>query len=345
MDFSHHLRRDGRGRRAGLELGFKWILVFIIFVASCTSRTWSGGTAYVVPEQLKLKSSTAQAARQVAELKSGDRVTVKGRGNGEDGTLWISVTGPGGESGWAEARNFVKQEIVDKSRQLAEEIKDVPTQAVGKSKATLKLRLTPDRSDDTNVATMLPSGAILEIVARERKPKPAAGLEAKDPPMSGKEPAGTRYDDWYKVRLKDYAVLPAGWIYGGSVELEIPGEILYFASSGRRITGWQKIADVPGNDSKSGEHYLVIERKNFNVDEQADFDRVKVLAYNPASREYTTPFREDVLGRLPITLKMQGTKGTFQFEALDKNRQAQSQTYSLEMLDGGKIKVIKPNKK
>lgn len=346
MDFSHLIRLDGRGRRVGLDpgLGFKWILVCTVFVGSCSSRTELEDTAYVVPEQLKLKSSTAQAARYVGELKSGDRVTITSRSSGEDGTPWASVAGPGGESGWAEAKNFVKQEIVDKSRQIADEIKEIQTQAVGKSKASLKLRLTPDRTDDGNVATMLPSGVILEIVARERKPKPPS-LEANDPPKSGKEQSGTRYDEWYKVRLKDYAVLPAGWIYGGSVELEIPAEILYFGSSGRRIIGWQKIADIPGNDSKSGEHYLAIERKIFGADDQVDFDRVKVLAYDPASRNYTTPFREDVSGRFPITLKMQGTKGTFQFDALDKNRQAQSLTYSLEMLDGGKVKVTKPAKK
>lgn len=325
-------------------INFRLFLALSIFIASCSSQAQLNDSAYVVPEQLKLKSSTAQAARYVGDLKSGDHVTITGRSNGEDGTPWFNVRGPGGEAGWAEAKNFIKQEIVDKSRQIADEIKEIPTQAVGKSKAALKLRLTPERTDDSNVATMLPSGAILEIVARDRKPRPAS-QDAKDQAKTGKEDAQLRYDDWYEVRLKDYAVLPAGWIYGGSVDLEIPDEILYFVSSGRRITGWQKIADIHGNDSKSGEHYLVVERKVFDADDQADFDRVKVLAYDPASRNYNTPFREDVTGRFPVILKMQGTQGTFQLNVFDKSKKLQSLTYKLEMLDGGKVKVVKPDRK
>ena len=113
-------------------------------------------------------------------------------------------------------------------------------------------------------------------------------------------------------------VLPAGWIYGGSVGLEIPPEILYYSSSGRRITGWQMIATVKGDDGKTGEHYLVLERKVQGVDEGVDFDRVKVLAYDPESRDHYKEFSEDVMGRFPITLKMAGTRGQFQLIKIDK---------------------------
>ena len=201
-------------------------------MASCSQGSTQDEKAFVLTERLRLRSSTAQAARVVGELKSGDQVTVTDRANAEDGEDWAKVKGPNGESGWIKSVNLVKREIVEKSRQIAAEIKDIPTQAVGKSKAPLKLRLSPDRSDDENVATTLPSGTRLEIVARERKPRPArieGKGEAKEEPESN-----VRYDNWYEVRLKDYAVLPAGWIYGDSVELEIPGEIFYFVSSGRR---------------------------------------------------------------------------------------------------------------
>ncbi|MGH9935263.1 MAG: SH3 domain-containing protein [Blastocatellia bacterium] len=295
-----------------------------------------------MPERLKLRSSTAQAARVVGELKGGDPVTVTDREIAEDGDNWSKVEGPNGESGWIKSLNLVKQEIVEKSRKIADEIKDLPTQAIGKSKATLKLRLSPDRANDDNVATMLPSGTMLEIVGRERKPRPA-GVENRGDAKEDSD-GNVKYDDWYEVRLKDYAILPAGWIYGGSVELEVPPEIFYFVSSGRRITGWQKIGTVTGDDSKSGEHFLVLELKNLGADEGVDFDRVKVLAYDPATRNYSTPFREDVTGRFPVTLKMEGTRGHFELVTVDKNGQTQKLIYNVEMLEGGKVRVVKPLK-
>ncbi len=319
------------------------IISISVFLVSCSPASLLDEKAIVVPERLKLKSSTAPASRVVGELKSGDEVAVTERASSEDGTAWSQVKGPTGESGWVESFHLVKGEIVTQSRKIADEVKDTPTQAIGKSKARLKLRLTPDRASDDNVATMLPSGTTLEIVARERKPRPVT-LDAKSETKQEAEDPKVRYDDWYKVRLKDYAVLPAGWIYGGSVELDVPPEIVYFDSAGRRITGWQKIGTVMGDDSKSGNHYLALERKIFGADERVDFDRVKVLAYDPYSRNYSTPFREDVQGRFPITLKMEGTRGRFRLIAIDKDGQEQALDYGIEMLEGGKVRVTNPQK-
>ncbi len=320
------------------------LLAVVCLTISCSKTASLNETAYVVPEKLRLRSSTAQAARPVGELKSGDRVTITERAKSEDGTLWANLKGPDGQTGWADSRFLVRDEIVTKSRQMAEEISQIPTQALGKSKATLKLRLTPDRTNEDNVASTLPSGTTLEIVARDRKPRPAslASGDAKSENQEGKE-AETKYDSWLQVRLKDYAVLPAGWIYGGSVELDLPGDIAYFASTGRRIMGWQKLGKVQGEDNRAGDHYLVLERKTLDADERGDFDRVKVLAYDSGSRNYTTPFRDDVLGRFPVILKMDGQQGSFRLTAIDKNDQKQELEYKVDLLSGGKVKVTKPN--
>jgi hypothetical protein len=309
--------------------------------ASCSGSAAPEETAYVVPANVKLRSSTAQVSKIEGELKGGDRITIVGRSYSEDGRLWAKIKAPNVDSGWAEARFFVNAKVVEESRRIAEMYKDTQTQAIGKSKATLKLRLTPDRSDDKNVATLLSEGTVLEIVGRERKPKPAAMVtEAEGNPAANKTGAAA-YDDWLLVRLKDYVVLPAGWIYGGSVELDIPGDILYFASAGRRITGWQKIGSAKDDSGRSGDHYLVLERTISNAGEQVDFDRVKVLAYDPASREYTTPFRDDVSGRFPINLRMEGTRGRVKVPVIDKNNESKVVTYDIEVLDGGKVKVTR----
>src|SRR5215475_8683527 len=141
-------------------------------MASCSQSSPPDEQAIVLTDRLRLRNSTAQAARVVGELKSGDQVTVTEHASSEDGENWSKVKGPNGESGWIRSLTLVKREIVDKSRQIAAEVKDIPTQAVGRSKATLKLRLSPDRSDDDNVATTLPSGTFFVIDARETEPYP-----------------------------------------------------------------------------------------------------------------------------------------------------------------------------
>lgn len=323
-------------------------VLMLLVVASCSRVASLSEAAYVVPERLKLKNSTAQAARVVGELKGGDQVMIVARAEAEDGTPWAQVSGAS-TTGWAEARYLVKEGIVTESRRIAEQIKEVPTQAIGRSKAALKLRLTPERTSEDNVATLLPSGTLLEIVARERKPRPVQpDNRPTPPPTTSKKKKNVddepevRYDEWLQVRLKDYAVLPAGWIYGGSVEMDLPDEISYFVSSGRRIAGWQKLGTAHGEDSRAGDHYLVVERKISDADERVDFDRVKVLAYDPVSRDYTTPFREDVAGKFPVVLKMEGQRGQFQLQTIDKDNQVRALDYEVQLVERGRIKVTKP---
>jgi hypothetical protein len=68
---------------------------------------------------------------------------------------------------------------------------------------------------------------------------------------------------------------------------------------------------------------------------------MKVLAYDPASREYTTPFLENVSGRFPINLRMEGTRGRVKVPVIDKNNESKIVTYDIEVLDGGKVKVTR----
>lgn len=329
--------------------GFR-LLALLIFtacltpLAACSHSESSGQMAVVVPERLELYSTTAKVKRVVAELRSGDRVTVLERVE-DSGANWVKLSGPNGQTGWTEARHLVSQEIVDRSRQIASEIQQTQAQAIGRSKASLKLRLTPDRSAEDNVITTLPSGSTLEIVDRERHPRPApSDAKTVTQPVADvkdSEAQSTKYDEWYKVRVKDNALLPAGWIYAGSVELAVPGEITYYASSGRKIVGWQKIGTARDDEGRAGDHYLVLERWALLSDDKSDFSRIQVMAYDPKSRDYYVPFREDVQGRLPVTLKMEGSHGTFRIQALDKDGSTHPLDYKIETLEGGKIRVTR----
>jgi uncharacterized protein YgiM (DUF1202 family) len=319
-------------------------LALLVCVAALTACSSSGGggtneRAFVGPEKVRLRSSTAEAARTVGEVKSGDEVTVTERKN-EGNTAWANIDGPNGASGWVESQYLVKGEIVQASQKIAEEIRNTPTQAIGKSKARLKLRLTPDRGTEDNVAYMLSAGTVLEIVARDRKPRPEK-LDQRTEANPAATSSGPKYDDWYQVRLKNFAIVPAGWIYGGSVELDIPGDITFFTSTGRRITGWQKIGSTQDEQNQTKEHYLVAEKQLFGADDRLDFDRLKVLAFDPKRREYYTPFREDVRGRFPISVQATGSKGQFQVIAFDKANQPHPVDYTFEFVENGRPKITR----
>lgn len=318
-------------------------LLALTGLAACSGGLTSGERAFVLPERVELRSSTAKVARSVGEAKRGEEVMILERTT-EGETSWVKVRGPQGKAGWTEARNVVSGDIVEKSRKLGDETKDIPAQAIGRSKALLKLRLTPDRSSDANVATLLPAGTEVEILDRERRPRPAQEnkTEAKGADgEKGDSSESPQYDLWLKVRLKDNDLLPVGYIYGGSVELEVPPEIMYFVSSGRRIVGWQKINAVRDARGQENNNYLVLERQLFGADEKSEFDRITALAYDPDAKSYYSPFRDDVKGVFPVLLKMDGNRGNFRFTAFDKSHQEYKAEYTVEVLDGGKLKIAR----
>ena len=307
-----------------------------LLVGSCKRSGASGGMqATVVPERVKLFNSTAEVSHVVGELKGGDQVLVVSKVD-EQGKNWVEVKAADGLTGWLDSRYLVNQDIVNQSQKLAETLKDIPVQASGRSKASLKLRLTPDRANDDNVAILLPQGTPLEIVARERRPRPALASDKE-----GDEAPSQKFDEWYEVRLKDNQVLPAGWIYAGSVELDIPPEIVYYVSGARRIVAWQNLGNAHDNEGHAGDHFLVLERRVDGSDDTADFDRVKVLAYSPGSRDYYTPFREDLKGRFPVVTTINGQRGVFKINTIDKDGNSKLMEYDIEIPVSGKVSVKK----
>lgn len=230
-------------------------------------------------------------------------------------------------------RNLIAEDLAARSQKLAAEIAATTTQALGRSKASLKLRIEPDRSTEENVLTLLPSGSEVEILARERRPRPAAAGG------DGEAPTDARFDEWYQVRLKDNKVTPAGWIYAGSIELMVPAEISYYVSFGRRIVAWQALSPVQGENEENSA-FLVLERQIAGAPEGVDFDRIKVLAYDASARDYYTPFREDLNGRLPAELHKDSGRGEFSLHAVSGTGTS-TVRYGFETVAGGKLKVTR----
>ena len=66
------------------------------------------------------------------------------------------------------------EDVLEESKKLADEDKDVPPQATGQLKASSNLRLTPDRGGNENIMMRLDSGSSFDIIGWKRVPKPKA---------------------------------------------------------------------------------------------------------------------------------------------------------------------------
>jgi hypothetical protein len=316
-----------------------------LLASSCAMLGIGTETAYVISEKMQVFNSNSRVNSIIGELRNGDRVTVIEKVE-DTNRLWAKLRGPNGLTGWADARFLVNADIVEQLRSQAEEIRELPTQAVGKATRQVKLRLSADRASDDNSVFALPAGTVFEIVDRDRRPRQvstearATGADADDEKKEDeKKDDGLKYDEWYRVRVRDNTVLPAGWVYGGSIDLEVPDEIFYYASPGRRIVGWQKIGKVGEDRGREVSAWLVLEKELFMPTEKdtsgrEDFDRVLVIAWDAAREDYYTPYREDVRGEFPAMLKMDNSRGMLSFRTSGQNDSESRRECTVEINEG-----------
>ena len=176
---------------------------------------------------------------------------------------WLRVRAHDEESteGWIEARNVMPEEVLEASREIAEEDKDIPPQATGQLRSSSNFRLTPDRSQNENIMMRLDSGSSFEIVGWKRVPKSTTSesIESDVAPKAGsaqqgaqsrgpKEPDENQPEEnnelWYKVRLPpSISPAPGGWIYGKQVQLTVPSDIIFYRTGQSlwRGNGWTEV--------------------------------------------------------------------------------------------------------
>src|SRR5205807_2516177 len=153
-----------------LELGMAMGLALLMVGCNAIART--GGSGVVVSHTAQIRSSTAVVAADLLEVNRGDAVDILDSLDIPDPTdntkkeLWYRVRARDVEKteGWIEARNIMPDNVLEKSRKLADEDKNIQPQGTGQLHASSNLRLTPDRSKDDNITMRLDSGS---ITARE----------------------------------------------------------------------------------------------------------------------------------------------------------------------------------
>jgi hypothetical protein len=336
-----------------IKVFLTFILLFsILFAAACgvVDQAVSGvsnivglaDTATVISKTAQIRTSYAVVAADLLEVKRGDRLDIIDQVEFEK-VLWYRVRARDEvkTEGWIEAQHVITSEVLEKSKKLAEEFKDVPSQAAGQLRAASNLRLASDMSPE-NILFKLANGSTFEIMdwkfvpkqevadvddaakgeekqtKRTRNEEIEAAREAGEP-----EKLDEKYDVWYQVRLDpSVSPAPAGWLFGRQVELQVPTDIVFFQSNNRKFVTWQRLDTDLASRSVSTDklsapgNWVILSRSNQvkAIDGvEPDFDGIQVLAFDKYDQSYYTVWRSstDVWGLLPLRVEGQGDNKTF----------------------------------
>ncbi|SRR6266404_1996996 len=261
----------------------------------------------VIAPTLKIRSSTALAALDLAEVKRGDKLDILDQAQVKTPTRtaeWYKVRTKSKDSieGWVESRFVINKTIVDKTQDLYEKSKGIASQATGRLKVQTKLRAEPGG----DVITYLSRGTMVDIVGKTRTTiKPEKQAEADDSEETD-EPE-TRTVIWLQVRLPETEVLRAGWVGAQQVQLDTPDEILYLEGEGRRFTGWVVFDQTKTKKGEVKDNYIAL-MKNLATEGPIDFTRLWILIYAPDQGRYVSApidgstVQDGLHGVLPITI-------------------------------------------
>lgn len=292
----------------------------------------------VIAPTLKIRSSTALAALDLAEVKRGDKLDILDQAQVKTPTRtaeWYKVRTKGKDAieGWVESRFVINKSIVDKTQDLYEKSKGITSQATGRLKVQTKLRAEPGG----DVITYLSRGTMVDIVGKTRTTiKPEKQAADSDDSEETDEPE-TRTVIWLQVRLPETEVLRAGWVGAQQVQLDTPDEILYLEGEGRRFTGWVVFDQTKTKKGEVKDNYIAL-MKNLATEGPIDFTRLWILIYAPDQGRYTGAYIEDGLhGVLPITIHPDH-KG-FTIHELDETGKSVAVEYEAIRADASHLRV------
>jgi hypothetical protein len=318
--------------------------------SNLVSVTGLSTTCTVIAKKANIRTSYAVVAQDLLEVKRGDVLDVVDQVDFEK-TLWYRVRAHDEDQteGWIEAQNIITNDVLEKSKKIAEEEKDAQPQANGLLRNKTNLRLTPEQRDD-NVLVKLDNGSTFEIMAWKFvqkaedttddaakpdavKPKPKTRNAEIEAAKTENEPEkmDEKYDIWYKVRL-DPSVSPApsGWIFGRQVELQVPADIVFYQQNNKKFVTWQRIdgvdtslKDDPKVTSKPSS-WVILSRTNDSKavnGEEPDFDGVLLLGYDKYDQSHYRiyPLIGEVWGKLPLKIVGTGDSRTFTLRLRNKN--------------------------
>lgn len=355
------------------------ILCVTLLLSGCSTLASRNNTGTIVSRSAQIRSSTAVVAADLLERSRGDTVDILDSVDVPDPLdntkkeRWYRVRAHDQDNteGWIEARNVMPEEVLAKSRKLAEDDKNIQGQATGQLHAGSNLRLSPDRSSNENIMMRLDSGSSFEIVGWVRVPKlKGAELSESDTaPKPGTASNSKKETDeenpedlettelWYKVRLSpSISPAPEGWIFGKQVELTVPSDIIYYRT-GREFVAWRRLDEDTTDDASATKtkdvakdsrpgSWVILEKSSSKEPHkigEPDFDRIYVLGYEKHDQDHYTAYRSpDLEGYLPIRVEGRAGNKTFTLRIKDDAGQVKDMTFSLYRDEHGVMKITPP---
>ncbi len=299
-------------------------------------------TAIVISKTAQIRTSYAVVAADLLEVKRGETLEKLDEMEFEK-VLWYRVRANDetATEGWIEAQHVITSEVLEKSRNLANEFRERSPQAAGQLRAASNLRLAPDMAPE-NILFKLANGSTFEIMNWRFVPKQEVGdvddsstgerrpgRRTRNEDIEAAKEAGEpekldeKYDIWYQVKLDpSISPAPAGWLFGRQVELQVPSDIVFFQQNNRKFVTWQRLdtdtADKVGLGERIGSpgNWVIVSRTNQvkQIDGvEPDFDGILVLAFDKYDQGFYTVWRSsgDVWGQLPLKVEGFGDNKTF----------------------------------
>ena len=360
------------------------IIFAALIFAGCSTLASRGNSGVVVSRTAQIRSSTAVVAADLLEVSRGDTVDIVDSQEVPDPTdntrkeLWYRVRARDADKteGWIEARNIMPDDVLEKSRKLAEEDKEIQAQATGQLHASSNLRLTPDRSNNDNIMMRLDSGSTFEIVGWKRVPKqkgleqsesdtaPKRGTASNNTRNKGEQSDGDEEEAqettelWYKVRISPaISPAPAGWIFGKQVELTVPSDIIYYRT-GREFVAWRRLDEETSEDTSATKtkdvakesrpgSWVILEKSSSKEPHkigEPDFDRIYVLGYEKHDQDHYTAYRSpDLEGYLPVRVEGRGANKSFTVSVKDSSGKVKDMRFTLYRDEHGVMRVAPPD--
>ena len=375
----------------------KLIILFTVIIASVllngcgvvsgiydniTGLVGLSNTGKVIAFRAQIRSSYAVVAADLLEVKRNDTLDILETfefGESQK-VIWYRVRAHDEDQteGWIESQNVITSELIEKSKAIADQSKDAQPQAMGQIKSASNLRLTPDMKDD-NILVRLDSGSTFEIMDWSFVPKSQEALDIDDARKGEQrklknktknadieaakeenqpEELDDKYDIWYQVRLdQSVSPAPAGWVFGRQVELQVPGDIVFYQHNDRKFVTWQRLDNLDANDKSTDKDakttkpgaWVILWRTNKikAIDGvEPDFDGILVLGFDKYDQAHYTVYKSanevGVWGLLPLKVEGTGDSKTFTLK-LRNNATGQMEDKRFVVLsDKNRMKVTPP---
>jgi len=325
-----------------------------------------------------IRSSYAVVAADLLEVKRGETLDILEETDSEK-VRWFRVRARDEDNteGWIEAQNIITGTVLDKSKKLFQEDKDLPAQAAAQLRAASNLRLSPEQKSD-NLLLKLENGAPFEVISWRYVPKAHDAADVDDASRTGErttkksktknadveaareanepEDLDDKYDIWYKVRLDpSVSPAPAGWVFGRQVELQVPSDIVFYQTDAKKFVTWQRIDDAverlsprDRDTARAGKpgSWVILSRSNTvrtKEGNEADFDGILVLGYDKYNEDHYTAYKiADVWGQLPLKVEGAGDNKFFTVRLMNANGELEEKRFAVSKNPKGRISVTAP---